>query len=79
MRPTKINKKVIQKGDSKKWFRKVIQKSDSQRWFTKMIQWDMKNCNHQMLQYYNILEKFRQMHVPDMARPRDAHASKNNS
>ena len=37
MRPTKINKKVIQKGDSKKWFRKVIQKSDSQRLFTKMI------------------------------------------
>ena len=36
----------------------------------------MKNCNHLKLKYYNILKKFRQMAVPDMARPRDAHASK---
>ena len=39
----------------------------------------MKNCNHLKLKYYNILEKFWQMHVWDMARPRGAHASKNDT
>ena len=55
---------------------KILKITKSQKAFNK-VEIRHKNCDHQKIKYYNLLEKFSQMHVPDMARPRDAHASKN--
>ena len=70
--------------ETQKIFYKMIHKMRLPKLFHKMRLTEIihkirstKFFNVQLLKYYHILEKFRQMTVPDMARPRDAHASKN--